>query len=244
MTPLYQEEYKKLDVITHLEELRKRILYCLAALVVASVVAFWQGDRIMRLVREPVSGLVDELIFISPTEAFMAYIKVALLAGFVISFPVILYNLWAFISPALDKRIRGRVVIWLSAALLLFLAGVSFSYFLAIPAALKFLIGFSSDVAVAMITLGRYVSFFGALTLIGGITFEIPIIIGLLSDAGILKSKDLRQKRHYAVIVIMIFAAVITPTQDILNMLLFALPMMALYEVGVLISAYIERKRP
>jgi sec-independent protein translocase protein TatC len=244
MTPLYQEEHKKLDVITHLEELRKRILYCLAALTVASVVAFWQGDRIMRLVKEPISGLVNELIFISPTEAFMAYVKVALLAGFVISFPVILYNLWAFILPALDKRVRGRVVIWLSAALFLFLAGVSFSYFLAIPAALRFLIGFSSGIAVAMITLGKYVSFFGALTLVGGITFQIPIIIGLLSDAGILKAKVLRQKRHYALIVVLIFAAVITPTQDILNMLLFALPMMALYELGVMISVYIERKRP
>ncbi len=244
MTPLYQEEHKKLDVITHLEELRKRILYCLAALAVASVVAFWQGDRIMRFVREPISGLVNELIFISPTEAFMAYVKVALLAGFVISFPLILYNLWAFISPALDKRVRGRVVIWLSAALLLFLAGVSFSYFLAIPAALRFLIGFSGGIAVAMITLGKYVSFFGALIVVGGITFQIPIMIGLLSEAGILKAKDLRQKRHYALIVVMIFAAVITPTQDILNMLLFALPMMALYEVGVMISVYIERKRP
>jgi sec-independent protein translocase protein TatC len=154
-----------------------------------------------------------------------------------------LYHTWAFLSPALPVDVRRRVTLWLSLALVLFFGGITFSYFLAIPAALKFLIGFSSRVAVAKITLGKYISFFGALILIGGIVFEIPIVIGLLTDAGLLKTRTLRRKRHYAILAIMIFAAVITPTQDILNMLLFALPMMLLYEAGIFIALLIERRK-
>ncbi|MBD3427309.1 MAG: twin-arginine translocase subunit TatC [Candidatus Omnitrophica bacterium] len=241
MTPIYPEERKKLDVIGHLEELRKRILICLAALVIAGAFSFWKGGFLMSLVRRPVNGLVDELIFISPTEAFVAYIKVALLTGFIVSFPLVLYNFWGFIAPALDRRKRYRMLIWLGFALALFLAGILFSYFVAIPAALNFLLNFSEGIAVAKITLGKYISFFGALVLVGGITFEIPIIIGVLADIGLLRASVLRRKRHYAILAILVFAAVITPTQDILNMLIFALPMIILYEIGIVIATLIEK---
>ncbi|MEA3489160.1 MAG: twin-arginine translocase subunit TatC [Candidatus Omnitrophota bacterium] len=243
MSSLYPEETKKLDVITHLEELRRRILYCLLVLVIAAVAAFVKGDVIMSFVRGPIRGLVDELIFISPTEAFVAYIKVALLTGFVICFPFIIYQAWAFLSPALPRDTGKRIVLWLSAALVLFFTGIAFSYFVAIPAALDFLIGFSSGIAVPKITLGKYVSFFGALFLVGGIIFEIPVVMGLLADAGLLETRILRKKRHYAILAIMIFAAVITPTQDILNMLIFALPMILLYEIGIIIARFVERRK-
>ncbi|RKY42781.1 MAG: twin-arginine translocase subunit TatC [Candidatus Makaraimicrobium thalassicum] len=243
MSPFYLEETKKLDVVSHLEELRRRILFCLLALVAAAIISFAQGDLIMALVKRPILGLVDELIFISPTEAFVACIKVAFLAAFVICFPVILYHGWAFLFPALPRDMRSRVVLWLIFALILFFGGIMFSYFLAIPAALDFLIGFSKGIALARISLGKYISFFGALVLIGGIVFEIPIVIGLLTDAGLLEVRTLKRKRHYAILAIMIFAAVITPTQDILNMLLFAMPMIVLYEIGILIAVLIERHK-
>jgi len=194
-------------------------------------------------VRRPARHLIEELIFISPTEAFTAYIKVVLLAGFVLCFPVILYQVGAFLSPAVRKGARGRIVVWLSLALVCFFAGIAFSYFVAIPAALTFLINFGSNIAVPKITLGKYISFFGALILVGGIIFEIPIIMGLLADAGILNTRLLRKKRVYAILAIMVFAAVITPTQDILNMLLFAVPMIILYEAGLVIAWFIENRR-
>jgi len=125
----------------------------------------------------------------------------------------------------------------------LFMTGITFSYCVAIPAALKFLINFGRDVAIPQITLGKYISFFGALILVGGIVFEIPVVMGLLTDAGLIKTRVLREKRHFAVLIIMIFAAVITPTQDVLNMLMFAIPMVLLYEVGLLISKAIERRK-
>ncbi len=243
MSPFYPEETKKLDIISHLDELRRRILYCLLALVIATAAAFWQGSLTFAFVKRPISALVDELIFIGPTEAFVASIKIALLAGFILSFPVVLYHVWSFLAPAFPGKVRKRVVFWMSLALLLFFGGVAFSYFLAIPAALNFLIGFSKGIASPKIALGKYVSFFTALILVGGIVFEIPVALGLLTDAGILEPGTLKKKRHYAIIVIMIFAAVITPTQDILNMLLFALPMIVLYEAGIIISTIIVRRR-
>jgi sec-independent protein translocase protein TatC len=243
MSAFYQEEKKKLDIVSHLEELRKRILICLAVFVVASIFSFINGDKILSLIHRPLKGLVAELIFISPTEAFVAYIKVAILAGFIISFPVILYHLWAFLFPAVSKNTRWHIVVWLLFALVFFFSGIAFSYFIAIPMALRFLIDFGSKLAAAKITLGRYISFFGALTLIGGIIFEIPIIMGLLADVGLLKTRQLRRKRHYAVLTVLVFAAIITPTQDILNMLLFAVPMIVLYEVGLFVAGLIERKQ-
>ncbi|MFQ5952974.1 MAG: twin-arginine translocase subunit TatC, partial [Candidatus Omnitrophota bacterium] len=198
---------------------------------------------LMSAMRKPLEGLVAKLIFIGPTEAFIAYMKVALLVGFVVSFPVILFHVWAFLSPAVPKETRGHIIVWLFFALVFFFSGIAFSYFIAIPLALNFLIDFGSKVALARITLGKYISFFGALILIGGIIFEIPIIMGLLADTGLLKVRTLRGKRHYAIISILVFAAIITPTQDIMNMLLFAMPMIALYEVGVVLAGIIERRR-
>ena len=243
MTALYQEDPKKLDFLSHLEELRRRILIILAVFAVVSVFIFLNGDFFLSLIKRPISGLTSELIFISPTEAFTAYLKTAFLVSFIITFPVILYHTWAFLHPAFSPAMKKRIALWLSLALVLFSAGIAFSYFVAIPAALKFLINFGEDVASAMITLGRYTSFIGALILIGGIIFQIPVAIGLLADAGILKSDFLRKKRPQMVIAIMIFAAIITPTQDIINMLMFAMPMVLLFEAGIVIAHVIEKRR-
>lgn len=240
---LYPEESKKLDFLAHLEELRKRVLYCLAVLSAVAIVFFWKCDLLMRIVTRPIDRLVDKLIFISPTEAFTAYFKVALLGALVVTFPFILYQVGAFLAPAVSRQFRRRVFVWLCFSLALGLGGVAFSYFIAIPAALKFLMNFGRDVAIPSITLGRYVSFFGALEIVGGIVFQIPIAIGLLVDTGIVRTEVLRSKRPHAVIAIMVFAAIITPTQDIVNMLIFALPMLLLFEIGLLIARYLESRR-
>jgi sec-independent protein translocase protein TatC len=241
MSALYPEETKKLNVVAHLEEMRRRILLCLGVLVLTSICAFWQGSVTMSFVVRPIKGLVDDLIFIAPTEAFTAYLTVALLCGFILSFPFILYHVWAFLAPAFPAKVRGRVVLWLLMALLLFVSGIVFSYLVALPTALNFLIGFSEGIATPSITLGRYISFFGALILVGGTVFEVPVVIGLLADTGLVTASTLRAKRHYAVLLIMICAAVITPTHDIFNMLIFSLPMMVLYEAGILIASLVGR---
>ena len=244
MSPFYREEPEKLNIIHHLEELRKRILISLGILAAATVFTFSQGDELLAAVKRPLLPLVPGgLIFISPAEAFTAYLKISLLAGFIISFPFILYHVWTFISPAVSKESRKRMSLWFICSLMLFLAGIAFSYYIAVPAALKFLINFGSDIATPRITLGSYTSFFGALVLAGGTVFEIPVIMVFMADTGLLKTRVLKEKRHLAVIGILIFAAVITPTQDIFNMLLFALPMILLYEAGLFIAVIVEKRK-
>lgn len=243
MSDLYPREARNLDVIGHLDELRRRILICLEFLFVASIISFIKGKALMWLAKRPADTLIGNLIFITPTEVFVSYVKVSFLVGFILSFPVILYQLWLFLAPAVAERKRKHIVLWMGLALICFFAGILFSYFVAVPAALKFLLNFGKGIAVPAITLSKYISFFGALILIGGTIFEIPIILGLLTDIGLLESRILRAKRQYAVIIILIVAAVITPTQDIANLLIFSLPMILLYEIGILISKIVERRK-
>lgn len=243
MPETYPPESQHLDFIGHLEELRRRILIIIAVLGLTGIAFFSQGQVLMRLVTRPLKNLNHELIFISPTEVLAAFIKISLLAGFIVSFPVLLYELWRFLSPAMDKNVRKHLVFWMLLALAGFVAGTGFSYTIAVPAALRFLLNFGQGVATAQITLGRYVSFFTAFLLIGGLIFEIPVIMALLAEAGVLKTKIIKEKRAYAVVGILGIAAVITPTQDIFNMLIFALPMYVLFEIGVSLTGFVERRK-
>lgn len=244
MSPFCPEEPKKLNIVSHLEEVRGRVIFYLSVLIASAVVSFYFGHIVMEIVKRPISGLTVELIFIGPTEAFGAYIKVVILTGFIVSFPVLLYQLWAFLIPAVEKNTRRRIAIWFFAALILFFVGTAFSYFVAIPRALEFLISFGSKIASPKISLGRYISFFSALILTGGIIFELPVFIGLLTDSGFLKTRTLKKKRHIAILAILVFSAIITPTQDIFNMLLFAVPMVILYELSILVAVLIEKRSP
>jgi len=237
----YPPESQKMNVIAHLEELRRRLLICLAFLVVASIIFFIQGAVVLKFICLPLTALGHKPVFIAPTEVFGAQMKAAALFGFLVTFPVVLYELGAFLSPALSSLKRSRVFFWMSFAFLCFVAGVAFSFYLALPAALKFLVSFGSEVAVPQITLGRYISFFVALILMGGLIFEIPVVIGLLADIGLIPARVLVAQRKLAYVAILIMSALVTPTQDIVNMLIFAVPMIGLYEIGVFIARQIEQ---
>jgi sec-independent protein translocase protein TatC len=153
VSELYPEESQKLDVVGHLEELRRRLLICLAVLVTLTCVFFFRGDELIAVVKYPLRNWVSQLVFIGPAEPFIAYVKIALLSGFFLSFPVILYQTWMFFAPALPVKSRRNMTIWIGLALVLFLSGVLFSYFFALPAALNFLISFGKKIAVPNITL-------------------------------------------------------------------------------------------
>jgi sec-independent protein translocase protein TatC len=230
----------KMSIIEHLEELRKRIIVSLVFFTLASIFSFMFVDKISDILRLPALGIIENFIFLTPTEVFAAYMRISILAGFVISLPFILLQLGLFLIPALPKDQREAIVSWLIISFLLSILGIMFSYFLALPFALKFLISFANGAAVPMISLGKYFSFAGALLLIGAGIFQIPVVMALLSYIGIFKAAFFRKNRKYAVVVIFIIAAIITPTQDIVNMLIFAVPMLALYEAGILASWIIE----
>jgi len=232
-----------MTIIEHLEELRKRIIASLIFFVAATILSFVFVDKISTILRLPALGIIENFIFLTPTEVFTTYLRISILAGFIISLPFILFQIGMFLMPAISPDRRKTISTWLIMSFLLSILGIMFSYFLALPFALKFLINFARDAAVPMISIGKYFSFAGALLLVGAGIFQIPVIMGLLSNIGILSSKFFRKNRKYAIVVIAIIAAIITPTQDIFNMLIFSVPMWSLYEVGIWVSWIIEKRR-
>lgn len=234
---------KKLTIIGHLEELRKCILSSLVFLAIAAVFSFMFVDKISDMLRLPALGIIDDFIFTSPTEVFTTYLRLSILAGFIISLPFILFQVGLFLMPAVSQDKRKAIISWLVISFLLSMLGILFSYFFALPFALKFLINFARDAALPMISITKYFSFAGALLLIGAGIFQIPVIMALLAYLGILGAIFFRKNRKYAIVAIFILAAIITPTQDIINMLIFAIPMFALYEIGILASYVTEKKR-
>lgn len=233
----------KMSIIEHLEELRKRIIASLIFFMAATIFSFIFVDKISDILRLPALGIIGNFIFTSPTEVFTTYLRLAVLAGFIVSLPFILFQVGAFLMPAVPRDKRKAIINWLVVSFALSMLGIMFSYFIALPFALKFLINFARDAASPMISIGKYFSFAGALLLIGAGMFQIPVIMALLSHIGVLNTIFFRKNRKYAIVAIFIIAAIVTPTQDIVNMLIFAVPMLMLYEAGILASWIIERKR-
>jgi sec-independent protein translocase protein TatC len=154
-----------------------------------------------------------------------------------------LYQLWCFVAPAMPRALRLATIGWFLFALVSFWGGIAFAYGILLPSAFNFLVGFGAGIATPMISLSQYMSFAVAIVLIGGVVFEIPFVMGVLTEAGFLNSRALCSSRRYAILIIFILAAVITPTQDPLNMIIFAVPMILLFEVGIIISVLIERRK-
>ena len=229
-------------VIEHLEELRKRVIFSLAALVLAAVVCVPFSPAILKFLKYPSGGAIEKLVFFSPEEAFLIYMRISMTAGLIIALPVILFQVWAFLSPAIDAKFKKYAFIFVSFSFLVFLLGCAFSYFLLLPAALKFLLNIGKADLEPLISATKYISFITGLILACGIVFEMPVVSFFLTRVGVINAAMLRKKFLYALIVIMIAAAVITPTGDAFNMLMLALPMVFLYEVSIWVSFFSERK--
>ena len=227
----------------HLAELRRRILVCLIFFAAVVLCLFFQGYVLLDILEAPAKGAIKEFIFTAPTEAFTTYFAVVLLAAFIVSFPVMLYQLWAFVAPAMPRAFRRATLIWFLFALVSFFGGISFAYGILLPSAFSFLVGFGEGIAKPMISLAQYMTFAVTIVLIGGGVFEIPFLMGVLTEVGLLNTKMLRSSRRYAILIIFIFAAVITPTTDAFNMIVFAVPMVLLFEVGIMICGVIEKRK-
>ena len=221
----------KKPFLEHLEEARKRIFFSAIIALALSIAAYPFAGKILVLLIEP---LGRELVFLSPADAFIAYMKIAFFAGLAASLPFIVYQLMAFSKPAFTSRGMRAAYIIIPAALLLFIAGAALAYFIALPAALKFLLGFSNDYLKPMIALDSYISFSLGLIFAFGLLFELPLAIAVLARIGIVSAAFLREKRKYAIVLIFILAAVLTPSVDAFTQLILALPMVLLYELGII----------
>lgn len=244
-----EEGMSKMSFLDHLEELRNRIIYSLIAVAVAFFICFSFAQKIFEYMSEPLAGalrelkMAEQLYFTKPTDAFTMYINLALVAGLFLASPVVIYQLWAFIAPGLYRNERKYAVPFIFFCSGLFITGGLFGYFIAFPFALKFLITFGGPRVVPWITITEYLDLFWTVILGLGILFELPVLMMFLGLLGILTPGFLLRNFRYAVLLIFVVAAVVTPTPDIVNMMVFAVPMIGLYFVGVGLVWLVARRR-
>lgn len=241
----------RMSFMEHLEELRTRILRALMGLAVAFIACMYWSNELWNVISQPAQnalrtlGFQDVLVFTGPMESFsIIWIKVPMLASIFVASPWILYQVWAFIAPGLYKRERRWAVPFVLSSAGLFILGGLFAYFIAFRFGLTFLLGIGKDIHVRpMITITEYFDMFVNVTLGIGLVFEMPILIFFLILLRIVTPKFLIANSRYAILIITIIAAVVTPTPDVYNMMLFATPMCLLYFVGVFAGFLLVRKR-
>ena len=232
-----------LTLLGHLDELRSRIIFCLIGVLGITLLALNFTKPLIDLLKYPSLKAIPGFVLLKPTEIVSVYVKVALGAALIISSPLIFYNLWKFIEPVIRKDLKPSIIRWVVSSCALFVAGVLFMYTVAVPYGLAFLLKMTEGVASPMISLNSYISLVLSIIFCGGLVFEIPVIAGLLTSAGIITPHLMRRKRKEAIFVLFVIAAVVTPTTDIFNMLLFAAPMVILYEASIFVSAFIYKAR-
>jgi len=234
-----QEPERQMTLVEHLQELRVRIIVSMVAFAAASVAGYFLSEPILEFLRRPVAPL-GTLIFTSLGEAFFAILKIAMLFGIVVSAPVILWEAWRFVAPGLERHER-RVVGWMVPALyLLFIGGMAFAYYAMLPFAVRFFLSYGGPSVTPLLSLGSYLSFVTALLVAFGLTFELPLILFVLIRLGIVNAETLRRKRKVAILVIFIFAAIVTPTVDVVSMSLLAFPLWGLYELTLVLTALMK----
>jgi len=245
-------EDSRMTLVQHLQELRRRLLVSLVALIVVTLaVAVFAYHPIFHLLRQPycdlpanrrTGGVGCQLIFTHPTDAFFIRLKVSLIAGVLLSSPIWLSQLWGFITPGLHRHERRWATTFLMASLVLFALGSTVAYLVLRPA-LDVLLGFGGDGVTALLEVTQYLSFITTILIIFGVSFEFPLVIVLLNLAGVLSSHRLRSSRRIAIFLLFVFAGVATPTQDPITMLALALPLCLLFELSVLFARWNDRRR-
>jgi sec-independent protein translocase protein TatC len=226
------------SLIEHLEELRKRLLICLIALIVTTVLGFTFVDLLREILTRPAGDM--QLIFVSPPEALMANFRLAFIAGIILAMPLVLYQLLAFVLPALYKEEKKIIIPAVLAMLVFFALGVSFSYFTVFPFAIRFFLNFASDTVQPMFTITNYLSFATSFIFAFGVVFQMPLVFYILGRLHVVNARFLRTYRKYALLIIVVVSALLTPP-DVVSQMMMAGPLFGLYELGILLVAFSQR---
>jgi len=245
--PIPKSNNGEMPFLDHLEELRWRIIYSLLALGVAVGLGFWlavQYDAVGLLAR-PILPLIPEhkLAFLHPSEGFTVILDTAMTFGFVLASPVIIYQVWAFLAPALKKHERRVGLGVLFSGLVLFVSGAALAYFVVVPLALPWLFSFAGPSLVPLITAEDYFSFIFAMVLTFGVSFELPIVILALATLGIVTPMFLTKYRRHAIVLIVIVGAFLTPGDMVWTTIALSVPLYGLYELSVLAAYVIYRRK-
>jgi sec-independent protein translocase protein TatC len=232
------QNVNSMPLLVHLEELRKRIILSVVG-VVAGFFSCWSfADRIFGLMQQPIiqalrhHGLSGGLVYLNPTEPFNLYLEVGFVAGLFVASPFVFYQLWLFIAPGLYRKEKRYVLPFLVSTVALFLAGGLFGYKMVYPASLDFLIAYGQRFQ-PMITIGEYPRLFLTIIVGLGLIFEMPILVFFLALMRVITARWMWRNLRYSILAIFVLAAIVTPTTDILNMCLFAAPMVGLYGISI-----------
>jgi sec-independent protein translocase protein TatC len=252
-------ENSKLPLTEHLSELRKRILVSVAVLGIAFLFIFNYSEELFNILTFPLKSEMKfdltkpffhikektpvSLVFLAPAEAFWMHMKVSFVASFIVALPVIFFQIWKFVSPGLLANEKKYVIPFVFSSTALFLVGALFCFTIILPFAMTFLLGYKTGSLTPMISVGSYVDFCMKFILAFGAIFELPLVIVFLAKFGIVSPGGLAKNRKYAILFSFIAAAVLTPTPDAFNQVLMAVPIIILYEIGILLSVVIYRKK-
>lgn len=236
----------EMGFLDHLEELRWRIIKAVIGIVVGAIIVAFFIDEIMKFVIFAPAKSTDPpltIINLKPYGQFTLYMQVILIGGIIASVPNIIYQFWKFIEPALmpnERKYISGIVFFTS---LCFLVGLVFAYFVLLPTALNFFASFGTDIILNQIDANEYMQFIISVCLLAGVVFELPMVSFFLSKVGILKPEFMRKYRKHAVIAILIIAAIMTPSPDIVSQIMLAIPLFILYEISIYISKVSQKKR-
>ena len=234
---------EKQTLIEHLEALRSSLIIAFVAIIIAAVFCFYYSEQILAIVTLPLRSLNENLVLTGVTEAFFVKLKLSFYSGFVIAFPVVAWALWRFLKPALYPSERKYVYIFVPLAVGLFSIGVLFAYFGVLRLILNFLIYIAGENLDTMFKVDQYVSFVLAFTIPFGLVFELPVVIFFLSKLGIVRYEQLARNRKYALLVIVILAAALTPGPDPISQMLMAGPVYLLYEISIWVSKFAKPRK-
>jgi sec-independent protein translocase protein TatC len=243
-----------MTVIEHLDELRKRLVISLATIAVMAIVGFIFYERILDFLAAPYRVAIESLpadaqppgnfrtglATQSPTEPFVTFLKVGFFSGFLLSLPVLMYQVWRFVTPGLTKRERRFAIPFVISSVLLFAGGTVLA-FVVVPKGLSFLLSFGGENLIPFLTAERYLNFLIFLILGFGLSFELPLLLVFLAGARIITTQQMRSWRRYMYFGTLIFAAIITPTQDPYTLLLMWVPLLLLYEGAILVARLLKR---
>jgi len=238
-------EDEKIPFTAHLEELRKRLIRCFIAIGIGFLISYGFKEKLFQILTEPLISVMQKdskLIFTGLPEAFFTYLKAAFISGIILASPVLVYQFWIFVAPGLYKKERRVLTPIIILSSIFFISGALFGYFIVFPIGFKFFLSFSTENIQALPSMREYLSFASKLLLAFGLAFELPIVITFLAKLGIVTIDFLKKNRKYAILLIFVASAILTPP-DVVSQVLMAIPLMALYEISI-IGAKLFGKKP
>ena len=232
------DDGEKLPFTEHLEELRSRLIKCFIAVAVGFAASYGFKERLFEILMQPLSMVMDEgdhLIFTGLPEAFFTYLKVAVLAGIFISSPLLLYEIWAFVSPGLYTKEKKYVIPFVIFSTLFFIGGALFGYFVVFPYGFKFLLGFATEAIRPFPRIREYFSLASKLLLAFGVVFELPLFVFFLAKMGLVTHRFLIKQFKYAILLMFSISAILTPP-DVVTQLMMAGPLLCLYGISIIVA--------